>query len=405
MKEVRTLRQDSSEDVTEAELKELLRLGAVPLLPLPLPRRPAQPGSKGSRSRQRFTEKMNLWRATVKYIHALNSLHANMSQLPQRRRPPRHPSAAQVQAITRAFRHCRPVLCARRLLRMTGAQAALSILKTAPSDGYLAVSKASQVPFVAARVVEPARGSPVVSMLDALPETESAFYAVEENVLLRGGYSETLKREIEDQYSFLGGKQSEWVEYLCREDYDQDLWSFRRPEEVAAYAGVSAVPKKNGVDLRKLIMACAANYMWTDVTKRFDHGMGGAAAISHLVSWTAGLSVAVIDQSNAFTAVRTPGWMHRYFGCPPVQAGAVWHRLEESLREQISPKDMVVPCYTRLPMGSSHSVHILMTVNMERAGRVLTSRWRPTAETPTEIPELADEEVYKEATPVETTSC
>ena len=337
---------------------------------------------------------MNLWRATVKYIHALNSLHANMSQLPRRRRPPRRPSAAQAQAITRAFRHCRPVVRARRLLCMTGAQAALSILKTAPSDGYLAVSKASQVPFVAARVVEPLKGSPVVSMLEALPETEAAFYSVEENVLLREGYSETLKREIEDHYSFLGGKQSEWVEYLCREDYDKDMWSFLLPEDVAAYAGVSAVPKKNGVDLRKLIMACAANYMWVDVTKRFDHGMGGAAAIGHLVSWTAGLSVTVIDQSNAFTAVRTPTWMHRYFGCPPVQASEVWHRLEESLRQTISPRDLVVPCYTRLPMGSSHSVHILMTMNMERAGRVLTSRWRPRAETTTGVPELADEEAH-----------
>ena len=285
---------------------------------------------------------------------------------------------------------------------MTGALAAHSLLKTAPADGYLAVSKASQVPFVAARVVEPLKGSPVVSMLDALPETESAFYAVEDNLLLRGGYSETLKREIEDHYSFLGGKPSEWIEYLCREDYDRDMWSFLLPKDVAAYAGVSAVPKKNGVDLRKLIMACAANYMWVDVTKRFDHGMGGAAAIGHLVTWTAGLSVTVIDQSNAFTAVRTPGWMHRYFGCPPVPAEAVWHLLDEPLRRQITPKDMVVPCYTRLPMGSSHSVHILMTMNMERAGRVLTSRWRPRTETVTEVPELMDEQACLEEDPTET---
>ena len=78
-KEVRPPGQDCPEDAIDAELRELLQPGAVPLFPLPLPRRPSQPGSRGSRSRQRFTEKMKLWRATVKHIHALNSLHANMS--------------------------------------------------------------------------------------------------------------------------------------------------------------------------------------------------------------------------------------------------------------------------------------------------------------------------------------
>ena len=114
------------------ELTDLLRPGAAPLFPLPLPRRPVQPASRGSRSRQRFTQKMNLWRATVKYIHALNSLHVNMSQLTPSRRSPRHPTSAQVEAVSRAFRLCRLVQCARRVLRMIGAEAALSILKTAP---------------------------------------------------------------------------------------------------------------------------------------------------------------------------------------------------------------------------------------------------------------------------------
>ena len=79
MKEVRPSSQNCQEDSIAAELRKLLQPGVVPLFPLPLPRRPIQPESRGSRSRQRFTEKMNLWRATVKYIHALNSLHANMS--------------------------------------------------------------------------------------------------------------------------------------------------------------------------------------------------------------------------------------------------------------------------------------------------------------------------------------
>ena len=80
--------------------------------------------------------------------------------------------------------------------------------------------------------------------MDALPETKAAFFVSEDRVLLRAGFSEVLKRGIKAQYFFLGGRQSEWVAYLQRDDYDADMWSFRRPEEVRAFAGVSSVLKK-----------------------------------------------------------------------------------------------------------------------------------------------------------------
>eukprot|EP00959_Pyramimonas_sp_CCMP1952_P078377 1638266-Pyramimonas_sp.AAC.1 len=44
--------------------------------------------------------------------------------------------------------------------------------------------------------------------------------------------------------------------------------------------GVSAVLKKDGYKLRKLIMAVPTNYLWSDVRRRGEHGLGGGGALA-----------------------------------------------------------------------------------------------------------------------------
>ena len=51
-------------------------------------------------------------------------------------------------------------------------------------------------------------------------------------------------------------------------------------DNIKAIAGVSTVVKKNGYDQRKLIMQCAANYMFGDPTERAHLGMGGGSSLA-----------------------------------------------------------------------------------------------------------------------------
>ena len=71
------------------------------------------------------------------------------------------------------------------------------------------------------------------------------------------------------------------------------------------------------------------------------------------------------------TAIRTPPWFWDWCAAPPVRAGDVWRLLPAGLRAVSEPFDWIAPCYTRLAMGGSHSVHLLMQVNFEAVGRAL----------------------------------
>lgn len=120
-------------------------------------------------------------------------------------------------------------------------------------------------------------------------------------------------------------------------------------------------------------MSCSFNYLLSDPRDRSCLGMAGAGALSRVHVGAEGLSIAACDQSNAFTRVKVPGWMVPYLATPPVVAEAVWDLLPSDLRESIAPTTMVSPCYNRLPMGCSHSVHILMSINMQSIGMTLRS--------------------------------
>ena len=60
---------------------------------------------------------------------------------------------------------------------------------------------------------------------------------------------------------------------------------------------------------------------------------------------------------------------------PPVRASEAWDMLPETLKRSIeSPTStFVAPRYLRLAMGGSHSVYILMRINLHHVGKTLFS--------------------------------
>ena len=65
--------------------------------------------------------------------------------------------------------------------------------------------------------------------------------------------------------------------------------------------------------------------------------------------------------------------MWSWSAAPPLLAYKVWDLIPDSLRTDISdPYDTwVAPLYTRLAMGGSHSVYILMQINLFTIGKAL----------------------------------
>eukprot|EP00959_Pyramimonas_sp_CCMP1952_P047038 981948-Pyramimonas_sp.AAC.1 len=72
----------------------------------------------------------------------------------------------------------------------------------------------------------------------------------------------------------------QWISYLHRDDLPPGLWVFRPRSEVMTINGVSAVLKKDSYKLRKLIMAVPTNYLWSDVRRRGEHGLGEGGALA-----------------------------------------------------------------------------------------------------------------------------
>ena len=60
---------------------------------------------------------------------------------------------------------------------------------------------------------------------------------------------------------------------------------------------------------------------------------------------------------------------------PPVRAFRVWDKLPQWVREETSSGDWAYPLYSKLAMGSSHSVFFLTAINLFQVGQVLTHRF------------------------------
>ena len=129
--------------------------------------------------------------------------------------------------------------------------------------------------------------------------------------------------------------------------------------------------------------------------------MLGGAGLTGLYAPDGDAFLASWDQSNAFTAVRTPSWWWPWMAVPPGRAGGGWDRLPRALQRRSVAASWVYPRYTRLPMGGSHSDHILMTINMHVVGMALVSSYRPKVEWQREGEELAEVDRGREGLEVE----
>ena len=350
-----------------------------PLLPLPMPEPIKWKRVRSCRLRLRQKRRLQISRMLRGVVTTINALA--MGQVARLTTPyadagcRMKASAARSLALSQLRQKVVEVARARRGLGLTGVRdAAAILLKTSPdADGYVRAQKVRQVSMLADKMVEPPVSSSI-DMLEVLPEEDSKFYSCEEHVVETEGKSEVIFQEIEEHYGFVGGTLEEYLKYLSRPDVES-LWQWDLTVNIKATAGISCVLKKNGVDQRKLIMQCAANYMFADPTTRADLGMGGGAAIGRCFVEADAVSVSACDEDSAFTHVRVPGWMTYWQAGPPVRAELAWHLLSPEIKAQIDQphSTFVSPRYLRLAMGGSHSVYILMRINLHQVGKSLFS--------------------------------
>lgn len=352
-----------------------------PLLPLPYPDRPSVSTCRSARLRLRRKRRLEVWRLACRLVDTINALDSGMVSTSQLTSPATvlcrqvKTTDARLSALQHLLRECAAYARARRDLGLTGvrnSEAVASLLKQSVDDfGYMNFLTVKQVPLEADRLVEPPTNG-VIDMLEALPPEDALFYADESNVVDPVGKCEQFFKETEARYGFVGGTEDEYLKYLAREDV-QHLWEWDLLANVRAIAGISAVPKKNMIDQRKLVMQVASNYMFTDPSTRAHLGMFGGASLTRCFVPSDHVAVSLCDEDAAFTYVRVPRWMTHWQGGPPVLASRAWDLLPDRLKQMISAPDTtyVSPRYLRLAMGGSHSVYILMRINLHHIGRGL----------------------------------
>ena len=80
---------------------------------------------------------------------------------------------------------------------------------------------------------------------------------------------------------------------------------------------------------------------------------------------------------------------------PPIRAEVVWRLLRPEGKARVGKWSWVCPLYARLAMGSTHSVHILMSINVRAKGTALTASSRltpPVEEQPPAVPPVQSPE-------------
>ena len=370
--------------------------GGIPVLfPLPLPARPVKSQSGSARLRRRFEKRLSVWKVVVKIIRGLNRLDAgdlkdtyNAAAVPV----PMMVAEARQKIVGSLLREAAKFVQSRRAVP-TGDYSDFNVAlhglmkNSRLQDGYCFLpSGPAQVPLRALSIAEPPADHPGLDMLEALPPQEAVIYSSESNIVDWCGKSETILQELYEQFCFIGGSTSEYINYFHRSDVSS-LWQWEALENVKCIGGFSTVPKKCGILQRKLLMQVPFNYLMRDISSRSAVGMNGGRSVTRLRTQGA-MQAAACDQSNAFTSIRVPKWMVRYQGTPPIPAKYVWALLPDELRNKLHHHSMVSACYRRLAMGSAHAVHILMMINLRiigiaiRSHRFLvTNTTRPTNDT------------------------
>ena len=281
-------------ELLDAATVSSVLLGSVESpLPLARPCMPQKPRSRSGRLRQRHRGKRQIWRAMVAQTSFVNGLHSGdfiTHDRPRNSQLSDATSRAQKLAAEEIRMLSTQLVRDRRCFYMSGGRHPLprsgttrfnselqSLVKNLTFDASSYARKQRgpcQVPLIANDVIEPAH-SECVSMLDALPAGEAAYYGEEGNVIDWSGKSQVILDELHSQYAFYGGSFEQVLKYFHRTDLPERLWQWRLFSNVKAVAGMSTVLKKDGISQRKLLMAVPFNYLVEDVKLRSNLGMNG----------------------------------------------------------------------------------------------------------------------------------
>ena len=231
-------------------------------------------------------------------------------------------------------------------------------------------------PFVAHLVKEPPANHSHVDMLSALPSEYRHYYEDGSKMIPPEESWPSDHIEVSKRYDKVMGPPDEWIKYLRRPEVRQ-LWTLAPSAEARATLTVAAVPKKTPPDLRKILMIVPFNYIAFSVESmlgtRFDYGLLGGTAISQIQADDDDFSVVALDQANAFTYIQAPEYWWPFQAGPEVAAGDL---PDDWVAGRWASHVRLRPQYTRLAMGGTHSVFVLMVINMARVRRVLATNSR-----------------------------
>ena len=120
-------------------------------------------------------------------------------------------------------------------------------------------------------------------------------------------------------------------------------------------------------------MQCSTNYAWSSGKERSNFGLFGGAALASVHVPNDHWSISACDESAAFTSIRTPELMWSWSCCPPIRRSDLPKRYVTPALQALDGSTWVYPRYERLAMGGTHSVHIIMSINLHAIGRELVS--------------------------------
>jgi hypothetical protein len=241
------------------------------ITPLPLPSCPKRPASQSHTLRTRFKHRMQVWKIACNMILVINGLECGNAISQQNKNMPRYAldekirhaqELAVADILADAAKHARA-----RRDHLSGAHTAAAALVRAVdvSDYHIKMKKTPpQVSLIADAVAEPSTPD-CINMLVALPLEEAEYYRHEHHVVDLVGKSEIIFQELVQQYGFVGGEKEQYIKYLARPDVSA-LWHWELLQDAKAIAGISAVPKKNPEQQRKLLMQVPAIIGKTFVT-------------------------------------------------------------------------------------------------------------------------------------------
>jgi len=246
----------------------------------------------------------------------------------------------------------------------TGAAALEAITKQSVGEIYGAWRAGPcYVPFIGLKMAEPPEDHPVVSMMEALPADVAARYSDIDSILRPPDASRQPCEQDSYACDSVLGERREYLEYLKRPDVQQ-LWDLIPAEDAVHTMSIAAVQKKSGDQLRKILMCVPFNNATRTPSEilgqEAEYGLLGGVALGQLQSPTGALDVETLDQSNAFSVVRTPCSWWRHMAGPSVRACELDPRW---VRGRWPPERKLRPVYCRLAMGSTHAAFLLMSIN------------------------------------------